>query len=63
MYRAIFSSRAEKFFKRIPKDYQKSIKEKIVKLEINPYLAGTIKLLGYPVASCRRRVGDYRIFI
>jgi len=61
MYKAIFSGKAEKSLKRIPREFQKKIKEAILKLEENPFRFGTIKLLGYPVAQYRHRVGDYRI--
>lgn len=61
MWKAIFSKKAEKSLKKIPKDYQKKIKEAVLKLEINPFSHGTIKLVGYPVAQFRHRVGDYRI--
>ena len=61
MYTAIFLKRAEKSYKKIPREYQIIIKEKILRLEENPYSSGTIKLLNYPVAQFRKRVGDYRI--
>lgn len=61
MYQAIFASRSKKSFKKIPQEYQRKIKEAILKLEENPFCFGTIKLLGYPVAQYRHRVGDYRI--
>lgn len=61
MYTAIFTKRAEKSYKKIPREYQIIIKEKILRLEENPYSSGTIKLLNYPVAQFRKRVGDYRI--
>jgi len=61
MYQAIFSSKAKKSFKKIPKVFQKKIKEKILELERNPFCFGTIKLVGYPFAEYRHRVGDYRI--
>lgn len=61
MYGAIFSNRAKKSFKKIPQDFQGKIKETILKLEGNPFSFGTIKLLGYPIAQYRHRVGDYRI--
>jgi len=61
MYKAVFSRQAEKSFRKIPKEYQKRIKESIFKLEEDPFCFGTIKLIGYPVAQYRHRVGDYRI--
>lgn len=61
MHTAVFTKRAEKSFKKIPKEYQKKIKEAVLKLEQNPLSLGTIKLLNYPVAQYRKRVGDYRL--
>lgn len=61
MYQAILSSRVEKSLKKIPREYQTRIKEKIIELEKTPYCFGTIKLVGFPVAQYRHRVGDYRI--
>lgn len=61
MYQAIFGNRAQKSFKKIPQEYQRKIKETILRLEGNPFSFGTIKLLGYPIAQYRHRVGDYRI--
>jgi mRNA interferase RelE/StbE len=61
MYQAIFSHKAEKSLKKIPKEFQRKIKEGILKLEENPFCFGTIKLVDYPVAQYRHRVGDYRI--
>lgn len=61
MYTALFTKRAEKSFKKIPREYQIKIKVIILRLEENPYLSGTIKLLNYPAAQYRKRVGDYRI--
>lgn len=61
MYKAVFSRKAEKSLKKIPRKYQRKIKENILKLEENPFRFGTIKLVGYPVVQYRHRVGDYRI--
>jgi len=61
MYQAVFSSRAKKSLRRVPKKFQKKIKEAILALEENPFRFGTIKLSGYPLAEYRHRVGDYRI--
>lgn len=61
MYQVIFSSKAQKAFKKIPKNYQRKIKERVLKLEKNPFCHGTVKLVNYPVAAYRHRVGDYRI--
>jgi len=61
MYQSIFSTKAKKSLRKIPKEFQKNIKEKILKLEGNPFCFGTIKLIGYSEAEYRHRVGDYRI--
>ena len=61
MYQAYFTKQAAKSFKKIPKEFQLKIKASILKLEKNALTRGTIKLLNYPVAEYRKRVGDYRI--
>lgn len=61
MYKAFFSKKGEKTFKKIPKEYQRKIKNRILKLEKNPFTTGTIKLIDYPIAQYRHRIGDYRI--
>ena len=61
MYKIFYSHRAAKYLKKIPKHYQINIKDKIEELSKNPHLPGTIKLIDYPVAKFRHRVGNYRI--
>ncbi|KKS96700.1 MAG: RelE/StbE family addiction module toxin [Candidatus Gottesmanbacteria bacterium GW2011_GWA2_43_14] len=61
MYTADLTKQAVKSFKKIPKEFQKKIKEAILKLEQNPLTSGTIKLANYPVAEYRKKVGDYSI--
>ena len=61
MYEILFSPRAVKSLKKIPKHYQVKIKDKIEELSNNAHLPGTIKLVDYPVAQFRHRVGNYRI--
>lgn len=61
MYEILFSPRAVKSLKKIPKHYQVKIKDKIEELSNNAHLPGTIKLVDYPVAQYRHRVGNYRI--
>lgn len=61
MYRAIFSSKAEKSFLKLDSKIAKKIAVAIRKLENNPRSHGTIKLENAPVASYRFRVGDFRI--
>ena len=61
MYKIFYSRRAAKSFKKIPKEYQVIIKDKIEELSKNPHVSGTIKLVDYPAAKFRHRVGNYRI--
>jgi len=61
MYQAILSRKAEKGLKKIPNNHLKKIKQAVERLEENPYCSGTIKLVNYPIAAFRHRVGDYRI--
>lgn len=61
MYKILFSPRAVKSLKKIPKHYQVKIKDKIEELSNNIHLPGTIKLVDSPVAQYRHRVGNYRI--
>lgn len=61
MYKVIFGRKAEKSFKKIPKEFQRQIKKAVLKLEENPFCFGTIKLVDYPVAPYRHRAGNYRI--
>lgn len=61
MYKVLYSPRAVKSLKKIPKDYQIRIKNKIGELIKNPYVPGTLKLVDYPIAKFRYRVGPYRI--
>ena len=61
MYTAILTKRAERSFKKIPKEFQLKIKEAILNLEDNPFSSGTIRLTNYPVAEYRKRAGNYRI--
>ena len=61
MYKVVYSARSAKSLKRIPKQYQIKIKEKVESLSYNPRLFGTIKLIDYPIAQFRNRVGNYRI--
>ncbi|OGH17695.1 MAG: hypothetical protein A2868_01950 [Candidatus Levybacteria bacterium RIFCSPHIGHO2_01_FULL_40_15b] len=61
MYKIFYSRHAAKSFKKIPKEYQVRIKNKIEELSKNPHMSGTIKLVDYPAAKFRHRVGNYRI--
>jgi mRNA interferase RelE/StbE len=61
MYEVFFGRRAQKSFLKIPRQQQLEIKKAIAKLTGNPFCFGTIKLINYPLAAYRHRVGDYRI--
>jgi len=61
VYTVIYSPRAAKSLRKIPKQYQINIKNKVGMLSRNPYMPGTIKLVDYPAAEFRYRVGNYRI--
>ena len=61
MHTVIFTRRAVKSIRKIPRTDQRKIKKAILELEENPFIPGTIKLLNYPYAQYRRGVGDYRI--
>ena len=61
MYTIAFSPRAAKSLRKIPRQYQIHIKNKVEKLSRDPYVPGTIKLVDYPAAEFRHRVGNYRI--
>ena len=61
MSNVVYSKRAAKYFKRIPKAYQIKLRNKIEELAVNPQISGTIKLVDYPIAKYRHRVGNYRI--
>ena len=60
-YKVIYSPRAAKSLRKIPKQYQINIKNKVGKLSRDPYMPGTIKLVDYPAAEFRYRIGNYRI--
>ena len=61
MFNVVYSKKAAKYFKRIPKTYQIKLRSKIEELAVNPQISGTIKLVDYPIAKYRHRVGNYRI--
>lgn len=61
MYNTLYSHRAAKSLKKIPKHYQLRIRDKVEELSKNPNKPGTIKLVDYPIAKFRHRVGNYRI--
>ena len=61
MYSVLYSPRAAKFLKKIPRNYQINIKNKVEILSKNPFVPGAIKLVDYPAAEFRHRVGNYRI--
>ena len=61
MFNVVYSKKAAKYFKRIPKAYQIKLRDNIEELAVNPQISGTIKLVDYPIAKYRHRVGNYRI--
>ena len=61
VFNVVYSKKAAKYFKRIPKAYQIKLKNKIEELALNPQIPGTIKLVDYPIAKYRHRAGNYRI--
>lgn len=61
MFRATFSSKAQKSFLKLDKKLAKQVADTIRKLQKNPRVAGTDKLENAPVASYRYRVRNQRI--
>lgn len=61
MYRAIFSSRAQKGLLDLPDIHARRIKHAIEKLMQEPRTHGTIKLDNAPAGEYRYRVGALRI--
>lgn len=59
-FRLILKPAAEKQLDRLPKSTQRRVAEKLVQLEANPRMPGSVKLAGTQ-ATYRARVGDYRI--
>ena len=61
MYRVLFSRKAEKSLQKIPKDYQRKVKNAINSLSVDPRRFGVIRISGVSKADKRLRVGEYRI--
>ena len=61
MYRVSFSRKAVRAIEKIPKDYQRRIKEAITSLSVSPRRFGVIKITSASKADQRLRVGEYRI--
>lgn len=61
MFRAVFSSKAQKSFLKLDKKLAKQVADAIRKLQKNPRVPGTKKLENAPVASYRYRVRNWRI--
>ncbi|WP_374759490.1 type II toxin-antitoxin system RelE family toxin [Dyadobacter fanqingshengii] len=62
MFQLIFTDRALKSLKSIPKTDSTRILDKLEELSKAPNLAGNIKRLqNHPLAIYRLRVGDYRV--
>lgn len=62
MYQILYSNKAIKSLVKIPKNYQKLIKEKLNSLAQEPLSLDVINLTGVSKADKRLRVGSYRIF-
>lgn len=62
MFNLIYSPRAQKAFKKFPKDYQLLVARKIVKLKGNPKPRGHDKIAVRKPPLYRIRIGDYRVF-
>jgi mRNA-degrading endonuclease RelE of RelBE toxin-antitoxin system len=63
MYKVIFSPKAVKSLKKLPKDYQIKIKEHYLKLAQDPFLVDLKKLSAPYKTTHRSRVGPYRLFL
>ena len=62
MYKLIFTNKALKSLKAIPKSDAAKILEKLQELSSNPDLARNVKRLqNHPIAIFRLRIGDYRV--
>lgn len=62
MFSLVYSPRAEKSIRRLPKEYQKLILEKIQVLSGNPRPRGYDKIAARKPPLYRIRIGDYRVF-
>jgi mRNA-degrading endonuclease RelE of RelBE toxin-antitoxin system len=63
MYQVIFSKKAIKSLRRIPKEYQIKIKVQSEKLSQDPFSVDLKKLESPYQATHRSRVGPYRLFL
>jgi len=63
VYKVLFSRRAEKSLKKIPKDYQIKVKEHTNRLAQNPFSLDLKKLGPKFLATHRLRLGSYRLFL
>ena len=62
MYELLFTEKATKSLKKLPKSEAKRILVKIDELAANPAGVANVKqLTNHPIAGFRLRVGDYRI--
>ena len=61
MYRVLFSRRAQKSFRQLPKPDARRVRAALDRLAQDPRSPGTIRLVNVPVADYRYRVGNYRI--
>lgn len=62
MFDLIYSPKAQKSLKKLPKDYQRLILSKLPILQVNPKPRGHDKIAAKKPPLYRIRIGDYRIF-
>ena len=63
MYEVLFSKKAIKSLRKIPRDYQVKIKAAALKLANNPFLLDIQKMQDAGQATHRVRVGTYRLLL
>jgi mRNA interferase RelE/StbE len=61
MYRLVFTKKAEKFLRRLPRNEAKRIREKLVLLAENPYAANNNVTAMQNRPGYRLRIGDWRV--
>lgn len=60
-FNIFFTETSYKEFKRLDKIIQKKVNKAVLALQENPFSPNVDKLVNYPEAKYRRRVGDWRI--
>jgi len=63
VYKVLFSRRAEKSLKKIPKDYQIQVKKSVGRLSQDSFSLDLKKLNPKFLATHRLRLGSYRLFL